>query len=232
MRTPSVTPARPFVTERLAMGLPDEIPGSPRRDRRPFRSPTPMLRPPHVTPVTLALAVFLMLAIPGLHALPSITSQPVERIVDSGAATTFAVTSTSPGGTLSYQWQVSTNGGTSFANVPAAAPYSGVTAATLSITAAADTMNGYQYRCVITQTSGTSPGTTNSTSATLYVARTLAWDPGTSDTGTQVFTIPATSAAGRYYFKVSPQASTVGGCHRRAQSPRSGRRSSSTPPSR
>jgi hypothetical protein len=82
---------------------------------------------------------------------------------------TFTVAATAlPTASLSYQWQVSTNGGTSFANVTNAGVYTGATTATLTLTAAAKvTYNNYQYRCNVSATGYT---TVTSTAATLVYA--------------------------------------------------------------
>jgi hypothetical protein len=82
---------------------------------------------------------------------------------------TFTVAATAlPTASLSYQWQVSTNGGTSFTNVTNAGVYTGATSATLTLTSAAKvTYNNYQYRCNVSATGYT---TVTSTAATLVYA--------------------------------------------------------------
>jgi len=82
---------------------------------------------------------------------------------------TFTVAATvTNSGSLTYQWQVSTNGGTSFANVTNTGVYTGATTATLTLTSAAKvTYNNYQYRC---QVSATGADTVTSTAATLVYA--------------------------------------------------------------
>lgn len=90
----------------------------------------------------------------------------------SGAAAsftgTFAVVATaSPTATLSYNWQVSTNSGSTWANASGGV-YSNNTTATLTLTSAAKaTYNNYQYRC---QVSATGYTTVNSSAATLVYA--------------------------------------------------------------
>ncbi len=70
-----------------------------------------------------------------------ISSQPANTIVCAGTTASFSVTA-SAGGTISYQWQVSTDGGTTWTNIASA------TAATYSFTAVAGD-NGKQFRCVV-----------------------------------------------------------------------------------
>ena len=97
-----------------------------------------------------------------VNTLPAITSSPASQTICLGGNTTFTVAATGTG--ISYQWQVNTGSG--FANVPAAAPYSGTTTATLTITNATAAMTTYQYRAVVT---GTCPPAANSAAATLTV---------------------------------------------------------------
>jgi hypothetical protein len=91
---------------------------------------------------------------------PSFTLQPVSSSICAGANTSFTITAT---GASAYQWQVDNGGG--FANITNDATYSGATTTTLTITAAPFSLNGYLYRCVASNGSGS----TNSTSGTLTV---------------------------------------------------------------
>lgn len=102
--------------------------------------------------------------------LPVITSQPSSTEVGEGAAATFSVTAT--GGTLSYQWQKSDNAGVDWANISGATASSYTTAATVRATDNSD-----QYRCVVSNTAGS----TTSNAATLTV-----WNP-TALTGLQLW---------------------------------------------
>lgn len=89
----------------------------------------------------------------GAIAAPAFVAQTSSRTVAAGQATTFSV---SAGGAqvASYQWQVSTNGGSTWTNLTDGAPYSGTTSATLTISAATTAMTNYQYRCVATNSGG------------------------------------------------------------------------------
>ncbi len=102
-------------------------------------------------------------AILTVNALTNITSQPTANTICANANTSFSVAAS--GTALTYQWQVSTNGGVSFTNLINGAPYSTVTTNTLNITAATLTLNNYQYRCVI----GGSCSPVNSAAAVLTV---------------------------------------------------------------
>ena len=80
-----------------------------------------------------------------VNSLPTITSNPVSQTVAAGVSITFSSTAV---GATSEQWQVSTNGGTTFTNI------AGATAATYTVTAAAS-MSGYNYRVAYTNAAGT-----------------------------------------------------------------------------
>lgn len=109
-----------------------------------------------ITPYTFPLACSFCCA-----ASYTITTQPSSQSICSGLPTSFSVI-TSPSG-QNFQWQVNTGAG--FGNVPNTSPFSGATTNTLSI-GIASSMNGYQFRCVITDVCGS----TNSNTATLTVS--------------------------------------------------------------
>jgi hypothetical protein len=96
----------------------------------------------------------------------NITTQPaaITNICATGATSfTTAVTGTSP----TYQWQQSTDGGTTWTNVTNSGIFSGATTTTISLTGITAAMNGNRYRTVIT---GTAPcGAVNTNSAVLNV---------------------------------------------------------------
>lgn len=110
---------------------------------------------------------------------PTIGTQPTSRTVAAGQTATFTVAATASSGSLSYQWQRSTDGGTAWSNV-----VGGTGATTNSYTTVATTSsggganNGDRYRCAVTD----SAGTTNSSSATLTVTAPDATAP--THTGT------------------------------------------------
>ncbi len=80
---------------------------------------------------------------------PAITLQPVNATILETQNTSFNVTATNAS---TYQWQVSTNGGSSYTAVVNSGMYGGANTGTLSITGAAISMNNYKYRCLITGT--------------------------------------------------------------------------------
>ena len=93
--------------------------------------------------------------------LITISAQPPNRSVTAPAATTFTVTaSTNDGGSLSYQWQLSTNGGTSYTNITNGGVYSGATTATLSISNSTG-LNANRYRVIVSSNGGAPSRTSN-----------------------------------------------------------------------
>jgi len=88
----------------------------------------------------------------------AITAHPLNRTIVSGGTATFSVATTGAG--VTYQWQVSTNGGSSWTNI---SPNG--TGSTLSVPNVTMAMNGYRYRCVVDGC----PAAANSSMATLTV---------------------------------------------------------------
>jgi len=95
-----------------------------------------------------------------LLAEPTISSAPSNQTVVSGNNASFSVTASDA---TSYQWQVSTDSGSSWADV------SGATASTLTLTSVATSSNLYQYRVVITNTSGLESASVTSSAGILTV---------------------------------------------------------------
>jgi hypothetical protein len=89
----------------------------------------------------------------------AVTTQPKSVTQAAGSTATFTVKAQGPN--LTYQWQVSTNGGSSWSNSPA----EGNKTATLTVPVTAS-RNGYRYRCVVKSGSTT----VTSDAATLTVS--------------------------------------------------------------
>lgn len=97
----------------------------------------------------------------------TIGTQPSAASVTAPAGATFTVAATTnDGGTLSYQWQLSTDGGSTYTNVANGGVYSGATTATLTISNSTG-LGGRLYRVVVSSTGG-SPSV-NSSAAVLTV---------------------------------------------------------------
>jgi len=98
---------------------------------------------------------------------PVITTQPSDQNVFAGNSATLGVTA---GSTDTYQWQVSTDGGGTFANLTDGGIYTGSTTATVSIIPASLEMNGYRYR-VLLSNAGYACGTVEISNAALLTVR-------------------------------------------------------------
>ena len=98
----------------------------------------------------------------------AITTQPASRSDAAGTAVTFAVVSTitGTGGTQTFQWGLSTDGGSTFSNISNGGVYSGATTATLAISDNTG-LDTNQYRVVI---SATGADSVTSAAATLTEA--------------------------------------------------------------
>lgn len=109
-------------------------------------------------PVTSASAL-LTVNVP-----PAISTNPVSISRCLGTTATFSVAATVASGNsaLTYQWQVSVDGGVTYSNVS-----SGGTSATLTLTNITQSMSGNRYRCVVTNVPCATTAT--STAATLTV---------------------------------------------------------------
>ena len=103
-----------------------------------------------------------------VNALPIVTVNPSNSSIASGSNTSFSVTATGTG--LTYQWKISTDGGTTYNNLTNTGIYTNVTTSTLNLTSATSTENGYMYECVV---SGTCVPAATSSAATLTVTVTV-----------------------------------------------------------
>ncbi|MGC4041565.1 MAG: T9SS type B sorting domain-containing protein [Flavobacterium sp.] len=78
----------------------------------------------------------------------TITTQPQNATACELQSTTFTVSSNAVNG---YQWQVSTDGGTNWANISNNATYSGATTVTLTVSNVTPAMVGYKYRVYLSK---------------------------------------------------------------------------------
>lgn len=95
---------------------------------------------------------------------PAFVTHPSDQSVTEGGNVDFTVSADgnpAPG----YQWEVSTDNGSTWNAISDGGVYSGATTATLTLTNIPLGMNGYQYRC----TAANSEGTIDSSVATLTV---------------------------------------------------------------
>lgn len=101
---------------------------------------------------------------------PVITMNPSPLAVCAGQMTIFSIVANGAG--LTYLWQVDQGAG--FTNLSNIAPYGSVTSNLLNITMVTSTFNGYQYRCVVTDSC---LNIVTSTAATLTISTTISISP-------------------------------------------------------
>jgi uncharacterized repeat protein (TIGR01451 family) len=150
----------------------------------------------------------------------AITTQPIDKATTVGGTTTFTVAGTAINTTtfvagrpnytippatntnanLIYQWQQSTDNGTTWTNITNGGIYSGATSATLTLTGATAAMNGYDYKVIVTHTTLACPVV--SSAANLCVApvvmATVTQPTCNFATGTITVTTPANGATVTY----------------------------------
>jgi len=80
-----------------------------------------------------------------VNSAPSINTQPSSTTICHNSNASFTIDAS--GTTLTYQWQE--NQGSGYSNLSSTSIYTGVTTATLTISAASTAMSGYMYRCVV-----------------------------------------------------------------------------------
>src|SRR6185437_6291831 len=104
-----------------------------------------------------------------VDAAPTVTSQPAATRVNAGVTATFtAAASGRPAPTA--QWQLSTDGGATFSALP------GATGNTLTLTAVAAAMDGYEYRAVFSN--GVPPDATSAAaSLSVHVPAVVTTEP-------------------------------------------------------
>jgi len=123
----------------------------------------------HLTLNNTALTIANFRQSVALTVAPSITTQPSDVTVAAGATVTFsAAASGSP--TPTVQWQVSTNGGSTFSNI------AGATATTYAFTATSG-QNYYRFRAVFTNSAGSVATNSATNGATLKISGQLVINP-------------------------------------------------------
>jgi hypothetical protein len=142
----------------------------------------------------------------------TISNNPIDSAICVGANTSFAVVAST--GVLSYQWQVSTNGGGLYTNLSNGGVYSNVTTATMNITGATAGMANYKYRCIVNGCAGS----VNSNAATLTFTPTVGTPSTPTPSATTIcqgssnttYTTSATNATS-YNWTVSGAGNTISG---------------------
>ncbi|HSC37235.1 MAG TPA: hypothetical protein VLD19_05165, partial [Chitinophagaceae bacterium] len=123
--------------------------------------------------------------------LPGITINPSPQAVCQGSTTSFTVAATGSG--LTYAWQVSTNGGSTWTAITNNSQYSNATTTSLTVTGITAGMNNFQYRCMV---SDNVPSSVPSSAATLTVSGSTAPTVWTTNQATPICLAAGTSALG------------------------------------
>ena len=97
------------------------------------------------------------------------TSNPAPQTIIAFTNAVFSVTATGTA-PITYQWELSTDGGTIFSPLSNVGVYSGAFTNTLTLTSVPITMTGYKYRCVVT--GGCSIATSNAATLTVSAGPT------------------------------------------------------------
>ncbi|MCX6317837.1 MAG: T9SS type A sorting domain-containing protein [Bacteroidetes bacterium] len=127
----------------------------------PYVAGTPVttvwVKPPTTTTYTATATVAGCTSAPlnvtvTVNQLPAITAQPAALAapICPGFNVTYTVGATGAG--LTYQWQLSTDGGTTYNNIINNPPYSGATTNALTITNVTTAMTNYRYRVIVSGT--------------------------------------------------------------------------------
>ena len=127
--------------------------------------------------------------------LLTITTNPASKLVKAGTDALFTAAAKGAG-SLSYQWQYRTSSSGSWNNSPA----SGNTTASLTVPATAS-RNGYQYRCVVTDTKA---GISRTSSAATLTVLGIATEPASETVavgGNAVFKVKATGSSLKYQWQ-------------------------------
>lgn len=89
----------------------------------------------------------------------AVTNQPDDLTICEGENASFSLNANGSG--ITYQWQVSTDGGATFSNLSETAPYSGTATNSLNVTNPGNGFNGYLFRCIVNGVCGNSQNSQN-----------------------------------------------------------------------
>lgn len=137
---------------------------------------------------------------------PTISTQPVATSVCTAANTTFTVAASSA---TTYQWEVSTNGGANWSAITNGGVYSNANTSTLTITGAAIALNSNKYRCVTSNTCGTT--TSGNETLTVNPSPTIASSVPGNRCGTGTVVLSAVGSTGTLsWFAAATGGSAIG----------------------
>jgi hypothetical protein len=137
--------------------------------------------------------------------LPAVTANPSNLTVVAGQKATF--TAAAVGNPMpTVQWQVSTDGGTTWTNI------NGAISPTLTLVGTTTAMNGYQYQAVFTNSSGSTTTSAATLTVNPAVSPYITVNPGSQTVSAGANTVTFTAAAnGSPAPTVQWQVSTDGG---------------------
>ncbi|MCG2617106.1 M12 family metallo-peptidase [Terrimonas sp. NA20] len=101
-----------------------------------------------------------------------VSAQPAGVTICETGNVTFTAAGTSTIAVI-YQWQVSTDGGNSFANIANGGAYSGATTATLAVNSVTSAMNNNRYRALLSNATCTATTPTNAATLTVNARPTV-----------------------------------------------------------
>lgn len=134
---------------------------------------------------------------------PTISSQPSINSTTTGNSTSCSVSVNGSPSSFTYNWQVNTGGGwTSLSNTGNTTWNIGGSSSTLTLSNTTITMNGYQYKCIVSN--GCTPDAISS-STTLNVTNICTQISNVSITGDQTVTAPAQATFTATASGTSPQ---------------------------
>ena len=153
-------------------------------------------------------AVTSSAAILTVNSSVTISSNPANSTICEVSNTSFTVAAGGSG--LSYQWEVSTNGGTTWTNVTNGGVYGGATSATLTLTNVPPTFNTYRYRCTVSSPPCT-PATSTAAILTVNTFPVITAQPTNvtiCEFGNPTFSVTATTGVGSlsYQWQISTNA--------------------------
>jgi hypothetical protein len=134
----------------------------------------------------------------------SITQHPADVTICETTNTSFTTAGSGTG--ITYQWQVSTDGGSNYNNVTNGGVYSGATAATLNLTGVTFSMNNYRYRCQLSNTSCPTPASTTEAILSVNTLPSISAHPQSATlcaAGNNTFTVSASGTGITYQWQVS-----------------------------
>jgi hypothetical protein len=112
----------------------------------------------------------------GTYPLINISSQPSGTSVAENQNATFSInaSASSPSSTILYQWQLSTNSGSSWSNI------NGATSSSLTISNVQSSWNGYQYRCLLSANLSSATSSSATLTVSGYTPAAVVLSTGTS----------------------------------------------------